>query len=188
MRKRDLEKLSDREMLRKLGEDKIFDLFFLQIRNLWRVDGLYFLGIEENFGTEAATEIDTKCWETMAILEAKSLRRLFSIETETVDLTTLMFLLRNTSWALDHQQNKEIEVTSTRGVLRIIKCRTQEARLRKGLSEFPCKKVRYGYLRNFARTLNPNIKVVCKVCPPDPHPYDLWCEWHFILTESHTNP
>jgi hypothetical protein len=147
------------------------------------VDGLYFLGIEEKFGTEAATMIDAKCWETMAVLEAKSLHKLFS--TEKVDLTTLMHLLRNTSWAL-YQQNKEIEITPTKAILRIVKCRTQETRLRKGLDEFPCKKVRYGYLRNFAQTLNPNIKVVCKTCPPDKHPPNLWCEWHFILVESQT--
>jgi len=179
LRKEDVEQLSDREMFRKMSEDKLFELFSLQIRNLWRVDGLYFLGIEKKFGTEAATKIDAECWATMAILEAKSLRKLFSVEK--VDLTTLMYLLRNTSWALDHQQNKEIEVTPTKAVLRIVKCRTQEARLRKGLSEFPCKKVRYGYLKNFAKTLNPNIEVICKVCPPDEHPPDLWCEWHFIL-------
>jgi len=177
--KTDVERLSDRELLRKLGEERLFDIFFLQIRNLWRVDGLYFLGIEAKFGTEAATEIDAECWKTMAILEAKSLRKLFQIEGN-VDLTTLMFLLRNTSWALDHQENKEIEITPTKAILRIVKCRTQEARLRKGLGEFPCKKVRYGYLKNFAQTLNPNIEVACKVCPPDKHPPDIWCEWHFI--------
>jgi len=101
--KTDVERLSDRELLRKLGEERLFDIFFLQIRNLWRVDGLYFLGIEAKFGTEAATEIDAECWKTMAILEAKSLRKLFQIEGN-VDLTTLMFLLRNTSWALSRKQ------------------------------------------------------------------------------------
>jgi hypothetical protein len=35
----------DREILAKMHTEKLLDYFFLQIRNLWRVDGLYFLGI-----------------------------------------------------------------------------------------------------------------------------------------------
>jgi len=48
----------DRQMLGSVPKEKLFDLFFLHIRNLWRIDGLYFLGIEEKFGTNAATEIE----------------------------------------------------------------------------------------------------------------------------------
>ena len=51
----------DREIVGKLSKQKIQDLFFLQVRNIWRVDGLYFLGIEDKFGTEAATQIDARC-------------------------------------------------------------------------------------------------------------------------------
>jgi len=56
--------VADREMLAKMPIEKLLDFFFLQIRNLWRVDGLYFLGIEKKFGTEAATEIDAGVWES----------------------------------------------------------------------------------------------------------------------------
>jgi len=52
--------LEDREMLSKISRKKLLDLFFLQIRNLWRVDGLYFLGIEKRFGTDASTEVDAR--------------------------------------------------------------------------------------------------------------------------------
>ena len=58
--------VEDREMLAKMPIEKLLDFFFLQIRNLWRVDGLYFWGIEKKFGTEAATEIDADVWAVMA--------------------------------------------------------------------------------------------------------------------------
>ncbi len=45
----------DREMLKGIQKEKLWDYFFLQTRNLWRIDGLYFLGIEKKFGTEAAS-------------------------------------------------------------------------------------------------------------------------------------
>jgi hypothetical protein len=169
----------DREMLAKMPMERLLDFFFLQIRNLWRVDGLYFLGMEEKFGTEAATEIDAGVWEIMAKIEAKSLQKMFQID-ENPDITTIIELLRKSSWALD-QPFKTIEVSNNRAILTIDKCRTQETRLKKGLGEFPCKKVRFGYLKNFAKTLNPKVRVNCLVCPPDKHPKDLWCKWEFTV-------
>lgn len=171
----------DREMLSKMPCENLLDFFFLQIRNLWRVDGLYFLGIEEKFGTEAATEVDAGVWQIMAKIEAKSLRRMFQVG-ENVDIPMIMNLLQKSSWALD-QPFKTIEIDDNKAVLSISKCKTQEARLKKSLSEFPCKKVRFGYLKNFAKTLNPNVEVNCIVCPPGKHPKDLWCKWEFVLHE-----
>jgi hypothetical protein len=171
--------VEDREMTAKISMEKLLDFFFLQVRNLWRVDGLYFLGIEEKFGTQAATEIDAGAWQIMAKIEAESLRKMFQVD-ENVDIPTIMDLLRKSSWALD-QPFKTIKISNKRAVLSVDRCRTQEARLKKGLSVFPCKKVRFGYLKNFAKTLNPNTEVNCLVCPPDKHPPDLWCRWEFKL-------
>jgi hypothetical protein len=169
----------DRETLAEMPMKKLLDYFFLQIRNIWRVDGLYFLGIEKKYGTEAATEIDAGVWESMAAIEAKSLQRMFKVG-ENPDLATIIDLLRRSSWALD-QPFKTIEIENKRAILSIDKCRTQEARLSKDLCEFPCKKVRFGYLKNFAKTLNPEAEVNCLVCPPDKHSKDLWCKWEFTL-------
>jgi len=171
--------VEDRNMLAEMSKEKLLDYFFLQIRNLWRVDGLYFLGIEKKFGTEAATEIDAGVWEAMAAIEAKSLQKMFNVG-ENPDVSTIMNLLRKSSWALD-QPFKTVEVSSNRAVLSIKRCRTQEARLNKGLDEFPCKIVRFGYLKGFAKALNPNVEVNCLICPPDKHPKDLWCKWEFKL-------
>lgn len=171
--------VEDRRMLAKMPMEKLLDFFFLQIRNLWRVDGLYFLGIEKQFGTEVATAIDAGVWEAMAQIEAKSLQRMFNVG-ENPDVATIISLLRKSSWALD-QPFKTIEVTARRAILSINRCRTQETRLGKGLGEFPCKLVRFGYLRNFAETLNPKVQVNCLVCPPDKHPKELWCKWKFTL-------
>jgi hypothetical protein len=169
----------DREMLSKMPIEKLLDFFFLQIRNLWRVDGLYFLGIEKKFGTEVATEIDAGVWETMAQIEARSFLRMFNVG-DNPDVRTIIELLRRSSWALD-QPFKTVEVSDKRAALSVDRCRTQEARLSKGLNEFPCKRVRFRYLKNFAKTLNPKVEVNCIVCPPDQHPKDVWCKWEFTL-------
>jgi hypothetical protein len=115
----------------------------------------------------------------MVAIEAKSLQRMFKVE-ENPDVPMIIGLLRKSSWTLD-QPFKTIEIGNKRGTLGIDRCRTQETRLGKGLCEFPCKRIRFGYLKNFAKTLNPKVEVSCLVCPPDKHPPDSWCKWEFKM-------
>jgi uncharacterized protein (DUF2132 family) len=168
----------DLRMLQTMSRDKLFKLFFLHVKNLWRVDGLYFLGIEEKFGTEAATEIDANCWKIMGKIEARELKETLGAKKNSI--AALMQVLRNTTWAL-YQTEKEYEASAKKGIFRVTRCRTQETRINKGLGEFPCRQVRFGYLQSFAKEFNPNIEVTCKTCPPIPHPKDKWCEWEFTL-------
>jgi len=168
----------DREYLSSLSVRKLIDLFFVHIRNMFRVDGLYFLGIEEKFGTDAATEIDRSCWRTMAAIEAREIGRFLGKPRFLIP--DIMEALQLTSWSLD-QKHKEIEVKEGKGVFRVVSCETQLARRKKGLSEFPCKQVRYEYLKAFVQGLNPQANVLCRLCPPDKHTEELWCEWEFNL-------
>ena len=101
----------DIELLKKLPQKKQFELFFLHVKNLWRVDGLYFLGIEKKFGTQAATDIDANCWKLMGKLEARELKTLLKVKDSTIP--ALIDALRHTSWAL-YQTAKETEVSKER--------------------------------------------------------------------------
>ncbi|WXG41417.1 MAG: DUF6125 family protein [Candidatus Freyarchaeum deiterrae] len=168
----------DRNWLQSLSKQKLVDLLSLQVGNIWRVDGFYFLGIEENFGTDAATNIDRNCWNTLAKLEARDLKELLGLKNN--DLESFTTMLRATSWAL-YQEEKEWESKSDRVVFRVTSCRTQKARIRKGVGEFPCKEVRWTYLKEFAKAFNPKMEANCVVCPPDEHDENLWCEWEFVL-------
>ncbi len=171
----------DKKMLMETPKDMLIDLMFMQMRNLWAVDGLYFLGIEERFGTEGATEVDAQVWNVMGKIEARRLKKILKIEGD--DISTLMHVLKYSSWSLD-LEDKEIIEEKDRAILRNIKCRVQETRLKKGLDEFPCKKVRWGFLKSFAKEINPNFEVKCNLCPPDEHGQDLWCEWEFALSDE----
>ncbi|MCS7130924.1 MAG: DUF6125 family protein [Archaeoglobaceae archaeon] len=167
----------ERAKLKNFSTDQLIDLLFLQVRNIWRVDGLYFLGIEEKFGTAPATEIDANCWISLAKIEAKELKKIFGLD-KVESIKDLLELLSNTSWAL-YQTKKEIEISENSGIFRVVSCKIQEARLKKGLQIFPCKRVRFGYLKSFAEELNENFEVICKTCPPDKKPENCWCEWEF---------
>lgn len=169
----------DSDFLAEMSKEKLIELLMMHIRNIWRVDGLYFMGIEEKFGTEAATDIDAGCWKVIGKLEARELRERLGVKKEHMDIPSVLWILRNTSWAL-YQVGKEVELLEDgSGIFRVTKCRTQETRIQKGLGEFPCKKVRYDYLKSFVEELNPGLEVVSKICPPGSHPQNIWCEWEF---------
>jgi len=166
----------DYKMLKYRPKETLLSLLFMHVRNIWRVDGLYFQGIEEKFGTEAAAQIDTDCWKVLGKLEARELKNLLRIEKN--NIPSFMHALRNTSWSL-YQEKKQIEVSPSKGVYRVVKCRIQETRIHKALGVFPCKNVRFSYLKSFAEEFNPDIEVNCQICPPGKRPSGVWCQWEF---------
>ena len=166
----------DKNILNSIPKELQPDFILMHLRNMWSVDGLYYLGIEEKFGTEIATEIDRKVWEFMGKIEAKRLKKLFKYKGD--DISVLSKYLRLTAWVLD-LDDKEIIEEKEKLIIRNVKCRIQDTRLSKGLKEFACKNVRWGFLKSFAKEINSGINVKCNVCPPDDHDEKLWCEWVF---------
>ncbi len=171
----------DKKLISKIPRDVIADFILMHLRDMWAVDGLYYLGIEGKLGTKEATEIDRQVWEVMGKIEARKIKKLFDIKGN--DVESLMKAIRYSGWALD-LEDKEIIVEKNKGIIRNIKCRVQNTRLEKGLKEFGCKPVRWGFLKSFAKEFNPDIIVKCNVCPPDKHSKDLWCEWEFCNKEK----
>ena len=177
----DANRESDINRLMEMPKDKLIDLLFLQMRNIWSEDGLYFIGIEKRFDTKAAIEIDREVWAEMGKIEARRLKRILQITDDGIH--GLFEALKHTSWWLDNEF-KNFELEEEKAVLRNDKCYVQLTRIKKGLGEFQCKSVRLGFLTNFVKEFNPRIEVKCNYCPPDKHPMDSWCEWEFILKRS----
>ena len=170
----------DEKLIEEIPEDKLADFVFMHLRDMWACDGFYYMFIEEKYGTEVATEIDRRVWEVMGKIEARKIKKLFEIEGN--DISTVMKAISFSGWSMD-LEDKEIIVKKDKGIIRNVKCRVQNTRISKGLKEFGCKPVRWGFLKSFSQEFNPDIKVSCNVCPPDKHPDNLWCEWVFELQE-----
>ena len=170
----------DRELLSQLDSDSYADLTFMHLRNMWAVDGLYYLGIEERFGTEAATEIDAFVWKIMGKIEARRLQKLLGLGR---DMESMIKGLKYSGWTMD-LDDKEWDEVEDGVLLRTIRCRVQLTRLKDGLEVFPCKVVRWGFLKAFAREFDENIEVICNQCPPDTLEEGKWCEWKFTMKEG----
>ena len=83
----------DRELIQKIPTEKIPDFIFMHLRNLWAVDGLYYLGIEQEWGTNDATKIDKQVWAIMGKIEARRLKDFLNITTN--DLPALIQVLQH---------------------------------------------------------------------------------------------
>jgi hypothetical protein len=144
-------------------------------------DGLWFRVVEEAFGLEAAMQMDQKAWEKFTVIEAKRIMKRLDIEPGG-GIPALIQALKFRLYA--HINVQEItEVSKDRCVFNMKSCRVQEARMRQGLPDFPCKSVGIIEYSLFAKTIDPRIKTKCLVCPPDPHPADIFCSWEFSLNK-----
>ena len=174
----------DIALLKSLTDDQLYDLFFMYVRNIWSVDGLYFLGIENRSGNETAVEVDSEVWKIMGTIEMKRFLDVFDVD-ESRSFDTFVKIIKITAWWLNiEEKSYEYYPDENRLVLTNHDCRVQNRRISKGLPEFPCRSVRQGYLESFVKTYSEKIKVKCNICPPEDHPDDLWCEWEFVMVDD----
>ena len=165
--------------VKDLSKEELIGLLEDGSKNWLAHDGLWFRAVEDKFGIESAMELDRKAWEKFTVIEAKRIMDRLGIEPGG-GIAALDQALKFRLYA--HINVQEIkEISDTHCVFRMNRCRVQEARKRQGLPDFPCKSVGIIEYSGFAKTIDPRIKTTCLVCPPDPHPPDVWCAWEFRL-------
>jgi hypothetical protein len=164
-----LESLTKRELL------SVIEMFS---KNWLTVDGLWFTLVEDRYGLDAALDLDLKMWERNALIEARRIKKYMGIERGGIKgvLKAIRFLTVDPSnpfeYSMDGSNEAYIWYTS---------CLPQEARVRAGRGEFPCKAMGLACYGTVAEVIDPDVRVEC-VFPPDDHPSGVWCKWR--LTQS----
>jgi len=167
--------------VKDLTKDELLGLLEDASKNWLAHDGLWFRAVEDKFDLDTAIELDKAAWEKFTVIEAKRIMKRLGLEPGG-GIPALIQCLHFRLYAHINVQ-EVLEESETRCVFRMNKCRVQDARKRQGLSDFPCKPVGIIEYSLFASTIDPRIKTKCLVCPPDPHPEDVWCAWEFTLEE-----
>lgn len=141
-------------------------------------DGCWFLAVEEKHGLDEALELDTDAWHRFAPAEARRIMGAFDIP-ENGGLPALEKALRYRLYSAINEQAVEWVDDQTM-IFKMVGCRVQHARRRKGLPAFPCKPVGIVEFGRFAAAVDPRIKTRCLSCPPDPTG-DFFCGWEFTI-------
>ena len=167
--------------IEKLSQKKLLELTKNFAKNWLAHDGLWFQAVEKADGLEKAIELDAEIWSRFSPIEAKRIKQFLGLP-EQGGLEALKKALEYRLYAVLNIQQSEPKD----GMLTFYmnECRVQNARKRKGLSDFPCKKVGLVEYETFAKTIDSRIKTRCITCPPDDHPEEYYCRWEFTIYEN----
>jgi hypothetical protein len=166
-------------LLQDLSKEELIAIIVDDAKNWLAHDGLWFQAVEQRYGIDTAIEVDKDAWEKFTVVEAKRIMARLGLAPGG-GIPALVECLKHRLYARLNLQ-ESIEVSATRAVFRMVDCRVQSTRKRKGLPDFPCKSVGVVEYAGFARTIDPRIETRCIACPPDPHPEEFWCAWEFVL-------
>lgn len=157
------------------GEEKEEYIQFM-LRQYRLVDALWFLAVEDRFGLDAAVELNERVWEDMGRRSAKEIKRRFGVEEK--GLRGFIKALKYFPWTaiIGYQ----IDERKDKVVISVPHCPPQEARIRMGREEFPCKEMHLREFRFFAEEIDERIAVKCVFAPPDERP-EGWCRWEFTI-------
>ena len=142
-------------------------------------DGVWFQAIEFSQGMKEAKMVNDSTWSQFSPFEARTIKKKLGLA-DSPGLEGLKEALQHRLYA--HVNNQDIvEETEKSFVFRMLECRVQHARKRKGLDDYPCKSGGIIEYTTFAETIDSRIKTQVLSCPPDPHPEEYYCAWRFFI-------
>lgn len=166
-------------LLYDLSKEELVRIIVDDAKNWLAHDGVWFQAVEKRYGMDVAVDIDTDAWRYFTVIEAKRIMERLGIKPGG-GIAALVECLKHRFYARLNLQEC-IEVSESRAVFRMLDCRVQSARKRKGLDDHPCKSVGIVEYSEFAKAVDPRIKTNCLACPPDEHPQEFWCAWEFTI-------
>jgi hypothetical protein len=168
----------------QMSREELLRALEMFARNWLAHDGCWFLAAEERLGMEAAIELDAAAWGRFAAAEARRIMATFGIA-EGGGLGALERALALRMYSVINAQRIERSPGGERLLFIMDVCRVQETRRKKGLPDFPCKRVGMVEFETFARTVDPRIHTTCLHCPPDASAGQ-YCGWEFCTPERAT--
>ena len=162
----------------ELSREELLKLIGVYAKSWLAHDGCWFLAVEEKHGIDKAMELDTDAWHRFAPAEARRIMSAFDIP-ENGGLPALEKALQYRLYSAINKQAVEWVDDNTMR-FKMVECRVQKTRRRKGLPDFPCKSVGIVEFTRFAEAVDPSIKTLCISCPPDPAD-EYFCGWEFTI-------
>ena len=168
----------------QFNSEELQPYFEFMLNQFRKMDGFWFLGVENSYSYDAAIKLNEKVWHRMGKIMTREIKERFSIEEK--GLKALAKVFRYYPWAII--SGYEIDTKDEEIIVTVPHCPSQEGRLKKGLGEYNCKDMHFGEFMSIIEEVDGNIKVECLFAPPDPHPKELFCKWRFTMKSNNKFP
>ena len=166
------------EILKSLSREQLEELLAIYAKNLIALDGTWFQSVERDEGMDAAMHHDREAWRRFSVSEARRIKAFLELDEHPgIEGLHQALLLRCQSAA----NVDEVSVDGDELVYRIVDCRVQNARERKGMGFHPCKSVGVVEYGVFAAAIDDRIECECLSCFPEIEDDTCNCAWKFTL-------
>jgi hypothetical protein len=166
------------DLINQLSKEELVLLCNLYAKNWLAHDGVWFQSIECKYGIDEALEHDENAWRSFTEIEARRIKSFLKLE-ERPGLIGLKQALQLRLYATLNQD--EILISGNTLTYRVVSCRVQAARQRKGMAYHPCKSVGVIEYSGFARIIDDRITTEAVSCHPDVTDESCNCCWKFTL-------
>jgi len=170
------------ETLLNMEDEKLDALKEAVAVNWLANDGVWFQAVEFTQGMDEAKACNDAAWGNFSPYEAIRIKKMLGLGVS----PGLDGLKQAFNFRLYTDVNKQSISNETDSGFDFYmnECRVQLARKRKGLDDYPCKSGGLIEYTTFAATIDKRIKTRVIGCPPDKHPAEWFCGWHFYIEKS----
>lgn len=168
-----------KERIEALTKEELVRLCTLYAKDWLALDGVWFQSVERKFGLAEALEHDANAWERYTVIEARRIKEFLGLP-ERAGVEGLERALSLRFYALLNRDEIVREDGRTL-VYKVVTCRVQAARRRKGMAYHPCKPVGLIEYAGFARVIDDRFETEAVSCHPDVTRSDCNCMWRFTL-------
>ena len=168
------------DILNQLSREQLVELLSLYAKNWLAMDGVWFQSVEEKFGMDEAMIHDATAWRRFTVIEARRIKTFLNLP-EHPGLEGLAKALALRFYA--NLNRDAIEIRGNTLTYRVMDCRVQSARSRKGMPLHPCRPVGLIEYSGFAQTIDDRITCRCLSCYPQVTDNTCACAWEFTLEE-----
>ncbi len=169
----------DYEQIKDLPREKLLELCEIYAKNWLATDGLWFQAVEGAGGFDEALKLDKEMWRKFTVIEANRIKKFLGLP-ENCGLEGLRRALRFRLYAPLNQD--EVYYDGDSLIYRVVTCRVQAARQRKGLAYHTCKPVGEVEYSLFAKTVDARIETECVSCHPEVTDPGCNCMWRFRIS------
>ena len=164
----------------KLNKKILVKLLKTYSDQMFRVDGLWYVMVQDRLGTEEAYDLDIRVWDKAELLEIRSICDVLKIHGD--DVATVMKYLQ--TYQIVWQRDYDIDLKNEyHAIVTYHTCSTLVALEKegKGREKRQCQEIEQNMLRTRAHFFNPDIKVTPIKVPPRTDYTDICCQWEFKL-------